>query len=42
MRFNTLFRHCGLKPERGSGRVGLRVHDLRQHADFLIMPTVVD
>ena len=29
MRFNTLFRHCGLKPERGSGRVGLRVHDLR-------------
>lgn len=29
MRFNTLFRHCGLKPARGSGRVGLRVHDLR-------------
>ena len=29
MRFNTLFRHCGLKPKRGSGRVGLRVHDLR-------------
>jgi integrase len=29
MRFNTLFRRCGLKPERGSGRVGLRVHDLR-------------
>ena len=29
MRFNTLFRQCGLKPERGSGRVGLRVHDLR-------------
>jgi integrase/recombinase XerD len=23
MRFNTLFRHCGLKPKRGSGRVGL-------------------
>ena len=29
MRLNTLFRHCGLKPPRGSGRVGLRVHDLR-------------
>jgi integrase/recombinase XerD len=29
MRFNTLFRHCGLKPKRGSGRGGLRVHDLR-------------
>jgi integrase len=29
MRFNTLFRHCGFKPKRGSGRVGLRVHDLR-------------
>lgn len=29
MRFSTLFRHCGLKPRRGSGRVGLRVHDLR-------------
>ena len=29
MRFNTLFRHCGLKPKRGTGRGGLRVHDLR-------------
>lgn len=29
MRLNTLFRHCGLKPPRGTGRVGLRVHDLR-------------
>lgn len=29
MRLNTLFRHCELKPKRGSGRVGLRVHDLR-------------
>jgi integrase/recombinase XerD len=29
MRFNTLFRRCGLKPKRGSGRGGLRVHDLR-------------
>lgn len=29
MRLNTLFRRCGLKPQRGSGRVGLRVHDLR-------------
>jgi integrase/recombinase XerD len=29
MRLNTLFRRCGLKPPRGSGRVGLRVHDLR-------------
>lgn len=29
MRLNTLFRRCGLKPKRGSGRVGLRVHDLR-------------
>ena len=38
MRFNTLFRHCGLKPERGSGRVGLRVHDLRQNAEFWKMP----
>jgi integrase/recombinase XerD len=28
-RFNTLFRHCGLKPKRGTGRGGLRVHDLR-------------
>jgi integrase len=26
---NTLFRRCGLKPKRGSGRGGLRVHDLR-------------
>lgn len=31
MRFNTLFRRCGLKPPRGSGRVGLRVHDLRHN-----------
>jgi integrase/recombinase XerD len=29
LQLNTLFRHCGLKPPRGSGRVGLRVHDLR-------------
>jgi integrase/recombinase XerD len=29
MRFNTLFRRCGLKPKRGTGRGGLRVHDLR-------------
>lgn len=26
---NTLFRLCGLKPKKGSGRGGLRVHDLR-------------
>jgi integrase len=31
MRFSTLFRHCGLKPKRGSGRGGLRVHDLRHN-----------
>ena len=31
MRFNTLFRRCGFKPERGSGRGGLRVHDLRHN-----------
>jgi integrase len=31
MRFSTLFRHCGLKPKRGSGRDGLRVHDLRHN-----------
>ena len=31
MRFNTLFRRCGFKPPRGSGRVGLRVHDLRHN-----------
>jgi integrase/recombinase XerD len=29
MRLNTLFRRCGLKPKRGIGRGGLRVHDLR-------------
>lgn len=29
MRLNTLFRKCGLKPKRGGGRGGLRVHDLR-------------
>jgi integrase len=29
MRFSTLFRRCGLKPKRGTGRGGLRVHDLR-------------
>jgi integrase len=29
MRFSTLFRRCGLKPRRGNGRGGLRVHDLR-------------
>jgi integrase/recombinase XerD len=29
MRFNTLFRSFGFKPKRGSGRGGLRVHDLR-------------
>jgi integrase/recombinase XerD len=31
MRFNTLFRHCGFKAKRGSGRGGLRVHDLRHN-----------
>jgi hypothetical protein len=35
-----LFQKAGLKPARG--RVGPRPYDLRQHADFLIMPTVVD
>lgn len=29
MRLNTLFRRCGLKPKPGTGRGGLRVHDLR-------------
>ena len=29
MRLNILFRRCGFKPERGAGRGGLRVHDLR-------------
>ena len=29
MRLNTLFRTCGLKPKRGTGGGGLRVHDLR-------------
>jgi integrase len=29
MRLNTLFRLCGLKPKPGTGRGGLRVHDLR-------------
>ena len=29
MRLNTLFRHCGFKDKRGTGRGGLRVHDLR-------------
>jgi integrase len=29
MRLNILFRRCGFKPERGTGRGGLRVHDLR-------------
>ncbi len=29
MRLNTLFRHCGLKGKRGTGRGGMRVHDLR-------------
>jgi len=28
---NTLFRLCGFKPKRGSGRGGLRVHDLRHN-----------
>jgi len=28
---NTLFRRCGFKPKRGSGRGGLRVHDLRHN-----------
>jgi integrase/recombinase XerD len=31
MRFNTLFRRSGFKPPRGTGRVGLRVHDLRHN-----------
>ena len=31
MRLNTLFRRCGFKPPQGSGRVGLRVHDLRHN-----------
>jgi len=31
MRFSTLFRRCGFKPKRGSGRGGLRVHDLRHN-----------
>jgi integrase len=26
---NTLFRLCGLKPKKGSGRQGLRTHDIR-------------
>jgi integrase/recombinase XerD len=30
-RFNMLFRRCGFKPPPGSGRVGLRVHDLRHN-----------
>jgi integrase len=29
MRLNTVFRRCGFKPKRGTGRGGLRVHDLR-------------
>ena len=29
MRLNILFRQCGFKPERGTGKGGLRVHDLR-------------
>jgi site-specific recombinase XerD len=32
-------RRAGLKPDRG--RIGPRIHDLRQHADFPIMPTPV-
>jgi integrase/recombinase XerD len=28
-RFYTLFRRCGLRPKRGSGKGRLRVHDLR-------------
>ncbi len=28
-RLNTLFRRCGLKPKLGTGKGGLRVHDLR-------------
>src|SRR6266849_7251691 len=39
MRFNTLFRRCGLKPPRGSGRVGLRVHDLRHNSESRIIPS---
>jgi integrase/recombinase XerD len=31
MSLNTLFRLCGLKPKKGSGRGGLRVHDLRHN-----------
>jgi hypothetical protein len=38
MRFNTLFRRCGFKPPRGSGRVGLRVHDLRHSSGSRIIP----
>jgi hypothetical protein len=38
MRFNTLFRRCGFKPPRGSGRVGLRVHDLRHSSGTAIIP----
>jgi hypothetical protein len=35
-----LFQKAGLKPMQG--RVGPRAYDVRQHADFLIMPTVFD
>jgi len=31
MSLNTLFRLCGLKPKKGSGRGGLRVHDMRHN-----------
>jgi integrase/recombinase XerD len=30
-RMSTLFRRCGFKPKRGTGRGGLRVHDLRHN-----------
>jgi integrase/recombinase XerD len=31
-----VFRRAGIKPEKG--RIGPRIHDLRQHAGFRIMP----
>jgi integrase len=40
MRFSTLFRRCGLKPRRGNGRGGLRVHDLRHSSGSRIIRAV--
>ena len=38
-RFYTLFRRCGLRPKRGSGKGTLRVHDLRHHSECRIIPS---